>query len=351
MNFVGDVCLQGLNPHAFVIDEQVKTLFERANLSVANLEAPLTRSTRTAPGLPWNLKGDPEPSPVLELFDIFSLSNNHVLDYGQEGLEETLAFLSSQKKRWFGAGLNRTQAWKPLCIHQDGFKVAFLGCTRSNNATAKTGGTTPMNIRRLARIIRSLKEHKWFVVVCPHWNYEYVDYPSPIGRKQGKHLVDAGADLVVGGHPHHVQGVEIYRGRHIFHSLGNFIFPLFDLTRPEFSQTFILTVILNQNMTYTVQTTPVAATVHGLFPMSPVDADVFHQKLEKVSKAFDHNGDCKRLFYRNAGRILSANMRVLEAGSTHKSAYLTILKRLHRITRQDIYIKLHSLISHFAGEQ
>ncbi len=349
INFVGDLCLQDLDADTFTIDEGVRAVFECVDISVANLEAPLTRSDNQTPDQPWNLKGKPKPSPPFGMFDIFSLANNHILDYGQEGLEETLAFLSSQGKCWFGAGVNEAQAWKPLCIDHKGFKVAFLGCTRSYNASSRQGGTTPMNIRRLTPTIQQLKKRGFFVVVCPHWNYEYVDYPSPAGRKAGRKLIDAGADLVVGGHPHHVQGFEIYQEKHMFHSLGNFIFLLFDLTRPEFSQTFILTVTINRNKTYSVETTPVFSTAKGLRLMTQGAAYEFHEKLRNLSKALEDDAHCKRLFYQNADRIISANMKALEASSKHKSGYLALLKRLHRIQKQDIYIKLNSLFSRYSS--
>ena len=98
-------------------------------------------------------------------------------------------------------------------IEKNDKKVAFLGFTRWINAGKKKPGTTPGNFKKLTNIIRTLKNENYFVIIMPHWNYEYVHFPAPDNRNLGKDLIDAGADLIVGSHPHIIQGYEKHNNK------------------------------------------------------------------------------------------------------------------------------------------
>ncbi len=343
LSFAGDLCLQGIDSRNYYIDPAIKKIFLESDLSLANLESPLTHSSCKHPGQPCHLKGAPIPGKILDLFDLFSIANNHILDYSVQGLRDTCAFLSEQGKMWFGAGLNRSQAYIPLCIQRKNLRLAFIGCTRWYNAGRKKTGTAPMHQGRLNRIIRDLKKKDYFVVVFPHWNYEHVEYPSPIDQKRAHGWIDAGADLIVGAHPHCIQGIETHRRRFIFHSLGNFIFNLFDLALPEFSQTFIPTVTVQPDHTCSFVIHPVFSTPEGIFLLDGPEKKLFLEKLHRISRVLMDKKLHQHLFYNNSSAILKDTMGALNAASEKNPFLFSILKRLHRIQRQDIYIKMHSI--------
>ena len=107
VNFFGDVSLYNLDVENFRIDTEILELSKSAHLNVANLESPLTHSTNRRPYKHVYMKGVPKPSHVLELFDAFTLANNHMLDYTEQGLTDTLDFLSTIDKKSFGVGVDR----------------------------------------------------------------------------------------------------------------------------------------------------------------------------------------------------------------------------------------------------
>lgn len=354
INFIGDLCFQGVKLEAFEIEEEIMARFTQASINVANLETTLTLSTSRTPGQLWPLKAEPRANPILDLFDVFSLANNHMLDYSRKGLEDTILFLSTEGKGYFGAGLNEEQAWKPLRIEVDHFKIAFMGFTRWNNARGSKCGTTPQNFARIAKTIRNLKQKKYFVVVCPHWNYEYVDYPAPYDRKFAKKVIEAGADLIVGSHPHCMQGFEVYHGRYIFHSLGNFIF-LHDFNHPIFHfpelkyqrnklfETVILTIDIQRDLSYRVNLLPMYTAGNGIRQMDGAKEREFREKLDGLSQVFKNEKLYRKMFYNNSSLITHTTMKALSEISERNSAVVPLLKRLTRIRRQDMYIKLHSM--------
>lgn len=354
INFVGDLCLQGVKLEAFEIEEEIMARFTQASINVANLETALTLSTSRTPGQLWPLKAEPRANPILDLFDVFSLANNHVLDYSRKGLEDTISFLSTEGKGYFGAGLSEEHAWKPLCIEVDHFKIAFMGFTRWYNARGSKCGTTPQNFARLAKTIRNLKQEKYFVVVCPHWNYEYVDYPAPYERNFAKKVIEAGADLIVGSHPHCMQGIEVYKGKYIFHSLGNFIF-LHELNHPIFDsstlsnqyhklfETVILTVYVQRDLNYQMKLLPIYTTRDGVWRMDEVKERKFRKKLDRLSQVFKNEKLYKKRFYGTSDQIIQTTTKALKMASQKNGTLIPLLKRLPRVQRQDLYIKLHSL--------
>ncbi len=344
ITFAGDLCLEDLDQESYIIQPEIADLFARSDLNVVNLESPLTHSEEKMPGRVFNFKGRPVPGKVFNHFDVFSLANNHILDYSSAGLLDTMDFIVSRQKSFFGAGQDIDRATRPLTLQIGDVRLAFIGCTRWDNAGKKKPGTAPMQIGWISRTISALKEQGCFVVIFPHWNYEYVDYPSPAERRFGHRLIRAGADLIVGSHPHQIQGWEKYRDKYIFHSLGNFIFNQFDLSRPEFARTFLLSITINADHSSSFTIHPVYGTQQGLFLLSGDALKEFEHKLKELTDNLKTPSLYKKLFYKEAGMLADYSMDNLVKISGNKSLILTVIKRLHKIRTQDILIKLHSLM-------
>jgi poly-gamma-glutamate capsule biosynthesis protein CapA/YwtB (metallophosphatase superfamily) len=173
--------------------------------------------------------------------DALSLANNHTGDYGPTALRATLAEFRGRRIESFGSGRDRRAATRPAVLVRNGIRFGFLGFNaigETPRATTETPGalsvrmpprTGPLGHRDLTHVVgavRELDERIDVVVVLPHWGTQYTHVPEPIQSRVGRRLVDAGADLVVGGHPHWVQGLERYDGAVIAHSLGNFVFDM-----------------------------------------------------------------------------------------------------------------------------
>jgi poly-gamma-glutamate synthesis protein (capsule biosynthesis protein) len=347
INFFGDVSLQEVKHETFSIDPGITMLIAAADCNVANLEGPLTYSVDGMAYQSILRKAEPVKSELVNMFDIFSLANNHILDFKLAGLLDTIAFLRSLNKGYFGVGLSRSESFQPFTTEVKQTPVAFLGFTRWHRAGRKAAGTTPDDVKQLSRQIRELNGLGYFVVVYAHWNYEYMDYPAPGNRRIAKTLIDAGADLIVGSHPHVIQGYEKYRGKLIFHSLGNFIF---DLPRYNddwrLKQTFILTINVNEDKTYTHEITPIYTDATSVKILDGRERDALLQRFAELSSVLDEEDRLyKARFYADATsgvKKLSQNMKK----SLKNKGMMYVLSRLHRIRAEDLKIKLYSMLQH-----
>jgi len=207
--------------------DSTRSILAAADIAFGNLEAPFTH-TGTKFEKKFNFKVSPKfaPSVVHAGFDVVTLANNHVLDYGLEGLKNTLQVLDSIGLAHCGAGLNLEQAQRPAIIERNGYRVAFLGYSLTFPeefwATRTSGGTNyPRNLPANIAHADSLGD---FIVVTFHWGAEGSNYPKDYQIYFAHLAIDCGADLVIGHHPHVLQGLEIYKNRLIAYSLGNFSF-------------------------------------------------------------------------------------------------------------------------------
>jgi hypothetical protein len=161
--------------------------------------------------------------------DVASVASTHIGDGGPAGILQTIASLKKYGITPFGAGPNLAAARKPAIFDEGGVKVAILGydgiSSRYYGATNTTIGDAPLKTAYFrADIAAARAAGAQVVIVFPHWGIEYTFGPSASQQRLARQMIDAGADLVIGNHPHWVQSVEIYKGKPIWYSLGNFTF-------------------------------------------------------------------------------------------------------------------------------
>jgi poly-gamma-glutamate capsule biosynthesis protein CapA/YwtB (metallophosphatase superfamily) len=199
-----------------------------ADLRIVNCECALTAARKPVWKSGAVFKGLPVHAAGLTRvpFEVACLANNHVFDYGLRGFEETLAVLEGEGIRTVGAGLSFEEALSPLTIAVKGTRVAVLNFSEGEDLTASRSGpgVCGWEIDRLSARIRKLKERGDFVVAVGHAGLEYIPFPPPYVVEAFRALSEAGADCVVGHHPHVPQGLEVRSGRLIAYSLGNFVF-------------------------------------------------------------------------------------------------------------------------------
>lgn len=215
-----------------VLDEQYLNEIEQADYFVANEEFPFSDRGTAAPDKQFTFRLLPEQVHIFQeiKLDLVSLANNHALDFGREALIDTINTLDQAGISHIGAGNNLDQAKAPVIEEIEGIKVGFLGATRvipvpEWAATANYPGMlSTYDPATLIEAIKELKAQCDYVVVYVHWGIEREEKPEDYQQTLGQQYIDAGADLVVGSHPHVLQGVEFYKGKPIVYSLGNFIF-------------------------------------------------------------------------------------------------------------------------------
>lgn len=233
--FTGDLYL---GKSLFTIDSDVLKILNRSDYLVSNFEAVLqSENMQKRIDKQSNLQFSESTfnyyKNSIKSQMIFSLGNNHIHDLGLEGLAATKQFLNSQNNvSIFGAGL-LDELRKPFIVNIGNRRIAFLAVSTDEpevmSILAKEDyeGVLDYNDCEIFNIIKETKKQVDYFVILPHWGKEYIDYPSVQLREKAKKWIDAGADLVIGHHPHVVQGKEQYRGKWIYYSLGNYIFPDF----------------------------------------------------------------------------------------------------------------------------
>lgn len=161
--------------------------------------------------------------------DVASVASTHIGDGGRAGILQTIASLEKNGIAAFGAGPNLAAARQPAIFDEGGVKVAILGydgiSSKYYGATDTTTGDAPLNGDYIKEDVAAARAAgAQVVIVFPHWGVEYTFGPTKLQQQLGRLAIDAGADLVIGNHPHWVQSLEIYKGKPIWYSLGNFTF-------------------------------------------------------------------------------------------------------------------------------
>ena len=211
---------------------KVAGALNEADLTLGNLEGPLARGGTAAAGKDVTLLGDPKAIAGLTSagFDAVGLANNHALDFGEPALRATLTLLDDAGIAHSGAGMHWAEARKPAALKANGARVAFLSFSEIIPDGFAATDSKPGIARARQRMdqvqasIRDAKKAHDYVVVMFHWGVEYKPDANSDQRADAHKAVDAGADLVLGAHPHVVQGLESYKGRLIAYSLGDFVF-------------------------------------------------------------------------------------------------------------------------------
>ena len=207
----------------------VRNYLTGADLTLANLENPVIRAAVWHPE-DTTFTGDLRLLPILEQagIDGVTLGNNHILDAGVPGVRETMAHLDDAGIAHAGAGMDLAQAREPMIFELGETKVgvlSYLGVPSYDWAwaTENSAGTAPIREDVMKEDVERLRSKVDLVVVSPHWGNEYLATPEPWQVEWAHAAVDAGADLVVGGHAHWPKGIEVYEGKPIFYGVGNFL--------------------------------------------------------------------------------------------------------------------------------
>lgn len=303
LNFVGDIMLaRKYEQYGGIIPTQgVEAIFEptkpylgdAADITIANLECPLTTNWEHHPTKSIYFKGSPDNVDGLTFagIDIVTLANNHILDYMEEGMEETQNILKENGILYMGVGENSYEAYLPEFYSKSGVNFAFLAASDRTgqynnaqpflNAGYNKPGFANLEPYYIKKQIDEVKDVSDLVIMEWHTGREYSFNPSdkcdtcqflaedinadenyfplaftpdPKDRSTAQFAIDNGADLVICHHPHIMQGVELYNGKLIAHSLGDFVF---DLDYPETYPTFILNSKVNETGFYEFTLTPV----------------------------------------------------------------------------------------------
>ncbi len=210
--------------------DRMRPIIEAADLAIGNLEMPLGLTGAPIPEKDFTFIGEPKLAGGIAKagFDVLALANNHMGDYGDDALLQTLKILRANKLRYCGAGPDLQTARQPAIVKSRNTHIAVLAYSKTYPFEFFAAEGDPGTVNGIAEIfvpdIRAAKKWADIVVVSFHWSGELVTEPRAYQEWLGKQAIDAGADLVFGHHPHVLQGIEVYRGKIIAYSLGDFVF-------------------------------------------------------------------------------------------------------------------------------
>lgn len=234
---VGDIMLSrnvagqiAKNNDSLLPFRKLDTLLKSTDFNFGNLESPISGRNDFNPSGSLIFNAPPTFTKGLQEynFQILNLANNHAMDQGKAGLDNTRTFLNSLGIAVIGTGNNLDEAWEGKIVENHAIKIGFIGASYSS---VNDGGQATNNyvariqdIERLKNSIALLKPYCDYIVVTMHAGTEYTHAPNESQIVFAHTAIDSGADMVIGAHPHWVQTIENYNGSYIFYSLGNFIF-------------------------------------------------------------------------------------------------------------------------------
>jgi poly-gamma-glutamate synthesis protein (capsule biosynthesis protein) len=233
---VGDIMLSGsvtpfIDKHGVDYPfDKTRDIVQAADIAIGNLEMSLATVGEPVPNKKYTFRGSPMLAEGIANagFDVLTLANNHTGDYGNEALLETVAVLRGHRIQHCGAGADLHGARKPAIVEARGKRIAVLGYATTYPSAFFAGegdpGTAQGKPKFFVPDIKAAKKQADIVIVTFHWSGELVTEPRGYQELFGRIAIDAGADLVFGHHPHVLQGIEVYKGKLIAYSLGNFAF-------------------------------------------------------------------------------------------------------------------------------
>ncbi|MEW6156607.1 MAG: CapA family protein [Verrucomicrobiota bacterium] len=307
IGFIGDL----IQSPELKVDPRLRERLRSTDFNVANLEAPFIDTTCRPLNGRSGVHQRRNDCAVLHDLNIHavSLANNHMPDFGGEGIRLTRGRLAAEGIAAFGAGMNRAEAMQPAEIETAMGRFAFWGfmfnlsLRRFGFATLDKPGVAEFQPAN-ASLGESNAAHK---IVFNHWHQEFEDYPEPLFKEQGRRLLERCA-LIVGSHPHCVHGIEMHLGKYIFHSLGNFSMPRAQylncqvgLYRGKKSyQGFVPIVEFNRTGVERFSIVPYSIDPTGtqISLMPPEEEQAFRAKLETLSDPLTLEEAAYRRFYR-----------------------------------------------------
>jgi len=211
------------------IDQSIIDLFTHSDCNIVNLEAPVTDSDTKILKTGLYLKSDKKCTlEVLKKLNIHivALANNHIKDYDEEGVLDTINFCKENDIKAMGAGKNLIEASRTTILDTPEGTIAIVNIAENewSSADESTAGANGMDLIKDTKKIQQAKKENDFVFVIVHGGHEYYNLPSPRMQEQYRFYAEQGADIVVGHHTHCISGYEIHNGTPIYYSLGNFLF-------------------------------------------------------------------------------------------------------------------------------
>jgi poly-gamma-glutamate synthesis protein (capsule biosynthesis protein) len=316
----GDLCaVRGFEtrlleaPLEEVFDPVLLDVLRGADVSLVNVESVLTDSTDTElPG--YGLRSSPRLAPIFRSMGmtVAGLANNHIRDVKSRGVLDTIGHLTAAGIDCAGAGADLAAAQRPWITEINGIKLGlYVVAEREFNVASPTrAGSSLFDSATLPGEVAAIKERVDVLIVSIHAGHEFMLSPSPRIVSAYRAAIDAGADAVIGHHPHVVQGIQMHRGRPIVYSLGNFCFDSDYVCKyPHWETGFLACLRIGRSGVRAMELLPYEITRgERVSAMNPAQSDRFARWMRELSAILESDEAIHRAFRERAMERFQQNM-------------------------------------------
>lgn len=293
---------------------EVSPIIKEADFSIVNFECPVAKGAenpieKVGPNLRCTEKG------VEALkwagFDAVTLANNHILDFGREGVANTLSACSANGIETVGAGMNLKEASQILYKKIGDATLAVINCCENEFTIASddTAGANPLNVITQYHVIQEARKNADYVLVIVHGGHEHFQLPSPRMKETYRFFVEVGADAVVNHHQHCYSGYEVYQGKPIFYGLGNFCFERIDDTQKKWYEGYMVRIDFEKEIRFDI--IPYEQ-CYGKSAVIPLEKGAFSQQLEKLNSIIADDSQLKHEVERNYDKSAAMYKSIFE---------------------------------------
>lgn len=292
---VGDIMLGGTAEEIMLKNsydypfQKTSHLLDNADIVIGNLEGPLTNIESSSLDKEYIFRSPPEnvaPALARAGFNIMNLANNHTMDYGVDGLNDTIKSLKKNGIFSLGAGANLTQARKGLIFNTDYGRVALLSYSltfpKDFWATGDRAGTAFGHKKDIEEDVQRLSQQADYIIVSFHWGREKTTTLRPYQPTLAHAAIDAGADVVIGHHPHILQAIEQYKNGLVIYSLGNYVFGSYS---KDADTSVVARIILHNGEFYSAELTPInVLNPEVVFQPHPLKGHAASQVIQQINQ-------------------------------------------------------------------
>ena len=295
----GDICPTHYDLSKFIkgdtsiVCKELMEALSKADFKIANLETPLIKKQTPIEKSGAVFGSQPE---ILNLIknlgiDFLNLSNNHILDHGNVGLQQTILSLEERDIEYSGAGMNLTEASKPFEFSLKDKKIAILSYAEHEFSIAEKdkAGANPLDIIDFVNQIQKLKDEKDFIILLYHGGKEHYKLPSPKQQKLCRFFIEQGVNLITCQHSHTGGAYETHKGGEIFYGQGNFIFDAQPIKKDWLYKGFLIDIELKDDNSFLTSLIPIIhrsfdGEKNGIRKMRPSEKTVYLSEFDKMNK-------------------------------------------------------------------
>jgi len=291
--FTGDFCphnrieeLSRQKDYSSIFNDLI-SVFQHNDLNVTDIECPLTETTqRNSKTGPYQFAA-PHNIEILKYANIglASMANNHMMDCGAQGAMDTIQLCAAAGIQTVGIGENKVEKRKPFSTTIKGKKIAVINFAENEFISAARSDVAANGLNLVDNYydITSAKKTHDFVLLMVHGGNEFYNLPSPRIKETYRFFIDIGADAVISNHTHCCSGYELYKGKPIFYSLGNFIYDWPEKVNVDWNFGFLVKMILSETIDFEIIPFKQNSGEPGLFLLNSTERSAFHDKQQQLN--------------------------------------------------------------------